>query len=216
MSFINIVFIYIYHNMSNDLYREYSRILRDEKYDKDSESNKKVSYKTKYNNLTIEFSVDKKNRTVKKTYNEDKSFQTITKTWISNGDVYTSKYIHKQYDEDIKEYFKNGVYHRENKPAYISEVFRYKPTITTKKWYENGVLHNYEGCSYFFEEDTMYDNENPHYYCEEIFYWKGQKCNKEEYDNLRSKYRRTELTTVLYNNDILCKDMCGIVSEYVW
>ncbi len=87
-----------------ELYREYSRILKDDRFQQ--RHNVSVSYRRKENDLTIEFGIDKKGKHVKKVYNKDKSFKTKTKTWISNGNTYESEYVYRQYDETTKSYRK--------------------------------------------------------------------------------------------------------------
>lgn len=199
--------------MSN-LYREYSRILRDDSFRQSHNSS--VSYRRKENDLTIEFGVDKKGKHVKKVYNNDESFKKITKTWISNGDVYKSKYVYRQYDTTTKKYKKNGLLHRDNKPAYACNIYKYRPIITYEKWYQNGVLHNPEGFAYFFEEDNTHDDDDPHYYSEERYFWNGEELNEESYYKRRANIKRTELTETLYDCNVVCKDVCGVISSFVW
>ena len=199
----------------SDLYKEYSRILKDDKFHQDHKS--VVSYRRKENDFTIEFYSDKKGKHVKKIYNYDNSYTKITKTWIANGSVYNSKCTYRQYDKNTKKYRKNGLLHRDNnKPAYICTIYKYHPVITIEKWYQEGILHNSDGFAYFFEEDNMHDKDNPHYYCEETYFWKGQELSKEKYYEQVSKIKRKELTDTLYDCNIVCKDVCGIISSFVW
>ena len=135
----------------SDLYREYSKILRDDKFHQINKSN--VSYKRKEKELTLEYGIDKKGKHFRKVYNIDKSYHIITKTWILDGNTYMSKYTYKQYEEKVKEYTKNGLLHRDNKPAYVHNIYKYRPILTEEKWFQEGVLHNSEGYAYFFEED---------------------------------------------------------------
>lgn len=197
----------------SDLYKEYSRILKDDKFHQDGKSS--VKYRRKEDGLTIEFYSDKKGKHVKKIYNNDNSYIKIKKTWILDGNTYMSKYTYKQYDENVKEYMKNGLLHRDNKPAYVCKTYKYRPIFTIEKWFQEGVLHNSEGHAYFFEEDNLHDDD-PYYYSEEKYFWKGQKMDKEKYYEHVSKIKRQELSKTLYDCNIVCKDVCGIISSFVW
>lgn len=199
----------------SDLYKEYSRILKDDEFRQDDKSS--AMYRRKENGFTIEFYADKKGKHVKEIYNDDFSYRKITKTWISNGSVYNSKYTSRQYEKTTKKYRKNGLLHRDNnKPAYTCNIYKYRPVFTTQKWYEEGVLHNSDGFAYLFEEDNMHDDNDPHYYREEKYFWKGQEFDKENYYEHQSQIRRKELTQTLYDCNIVCKDVCGVISSFVW
>ena len=199
----------------SELYREYSRILKDDRFQQ--RHNVSVSYRRKENDLTIEFGIDKKGKHVKKVYNNDKSFKKITKTWISSGNAYQSKYVYRQYVETTKKYRKNGLFHRDNnKPAYTCKIYKYRPVFTYEKWYKEGVLHNPEGIAYLFEEDNTHDDNDPHYYCEKRYFWNGQEFDEESYYKHIENIKRTELTHLLYDCNIVCKDVCGIISSFVW
>jgi hypothetical protein len=200
---------------SFDLYKEYSRLLRDDVFRKPHNSS--VSYIRKENDLTIEFGVDKKGKHVKKIYNNNKSFQKIIKTWISDGNTYQSKYSYRQFDRITKKYRKNGLFHRDNnKPAYTCKIYKYKPVFTIEKWYQEGVLHNSEDIAYFYEEDYTFDDYNPHYYSEKLYFWNGQELDKESFFKNKAKVKRSELAQTLYDCNIICKDMCDVISAFVW
>jgi hypothetical protein len=198
----------------SDLYREYSRILRDDKFHQNNKSN--VSYKRKDKELTFEYGIDKKGKHFSKVYNINKSYNMVTKTWISDGNNYKSFYTYKQYDKEFKEYLKNGLLHRDNKPASVCKKYSYSPIFAEEKWFQEGVFHNSEGPAYFFEEDNSHDNNDPHYYCEKLFFWKGEELDEESYYKHRAQIKRTELTQVLYDCNVCCKDVCGIISSFVW
>ena len=201
------------NNMS-DLYREYSRLLKDDEF---HDHNSSVSYRRKENDLTIEYSVDKKGKNVKKVYNSDMSFKKITKTWISDGNTYESKYSFRQYDTTTKKYKKNGLLHRDNnKPAYTTSIYKYKPVITIEKWYREGVMHNEDDIAYFYEEDNTHDDYNPHYYSEKLYFWNGEKLDKESFSKRQADTKRSDLTQTLYDCDIVCKDVCGVIASFVW
>lgn len=195
------------------LYKEYSKILLDEKF-----GSRQVSptYRRKKDDLTIEYTVNKKGKHVIYSYNECKTFQEKIKSWYNNGDLYKSFCIVKRYDETIKSYYKNGVLHRDNKPANIINIYKYRAIITDEYWYQNGMLHNLEGPAHILIEDEMHDIHNPSYYSEEDYYIYDVKFNKHNYNEHISKIKREQLSHTLYNMNITCKDICSHISKYVY
>ncbi len=176
---------------------------------KPTRDNKSVVYRLKKDGLTTDYFCDEKNRNVKRVYNEDKSFVKITKTWIQGGDVYKKTNTFRQYDYRKTKYTKNGELHRKGKPALVRECYKYRPIITIRKWCWNGELHNPDGIAYFYEVDEMYDDDNPHYYCEEEYFLFGKKYSKAEFDRLKLKDE-------LYDCNLCCKDVCGVIASFVY
>jgi hypothetical protein len=197
-----------------ELYLEYNRLLKDERFGVKSFY---PVYKLKKDKLTIEYKVDKKGKHVIHAYNDNESFINTTKTWSYNGDNYKKIYKYEQYQETTKEYFKNGLLHRENKPAYVYETYKYRAIITIEEWYKDGMLHNEEGPAYVKTEDEMHDINDPYYYREKLYFLNNEEYKEEKkYDEYITEIKKQKLNDELYSYNIMCKDVCGIVSSYVY
>jgi len=199
---------------AQELYLEYNRILKDEKFGVKSSSS---IYKVKKRNTISEYKVDKKGRHVINMYNKNKTFFYTTKTWYNNGDYYKKiNNYKKQNEECCKEYYKNGLLHRENKPAYKSKIYKYRPVITEEKWYKDGMLHNEEGPAYILIEDEMNEINDPYYYREELYFFNNEKYEKEKYYEHIRKIKKEKLRDKLYEYNVSCKDVCDIISSYFY
>jgi hypothetical protein len=164
----------------------------------------------------IKFSRDSKNRHVS-VCEDMNGYKETTKTWIFNGDVY-KKVISESKDFRFFQYFKNDLYHRDGKPAYIYKDYRYRcQEIITEKWFQNGMLHNTEGPSYEYIEDYGDTIRDDFFYYKETRYFLNnlEYDDKINFDKEVSKRKRLVISKELYNNTNICKDVCKMISEYV-
>lgn len=196
-----------------ELYLEYSRLLKDDIFGVNPYS---PIYKKKNEDFITEYKIDKKGKHIIYSYNKNKSITNTIKTWYNNGDYYKKIHNYKRYDEETKEYFKNGLRHRENKPAYLYETYKYRPIITQEKWYKDGMLHNEDGPASILIEDETDEINNPYYYSQNDYFLNNEYYKKEKYDEHIKKIKTQKLCDKLYEYNVSCKDVCNMISSYVY
>lgn len=146
---------------------------------------------------------------------------TIELYWKKDGDVYktktstTLKLYHEQWTTSHTNYasYKNNEYHSID-GEHSMYVLSFGGDYIHEEFHKDGELHNLDGNSqYYWEYD--YDNdhfEQKRYYIEGVYIDPTQYKQKvEEYKNTKKQ----EFTNALLQNTDICKDFCGIISEYV-
>lgn len=128
-------------------------------------------------------------------------------SWLKGEDVYTEIEIIYGDTKTIKKY-KNNVLHCDDEPAIIQTISNLQRNMY---WYNIGMLHNLYGPAVDIEDEIS------SYYAEE-YYINDIKYSKEEFENKSKEMKdelKKELTRELYNTKLMCKDICGLVAEYV-
>lgn len=124
--------------------------------------------------------------------------------WYIDGKLHREDGPAMVHTNGVEHWYINGLHHREDGPAVIQENY--------KAWYINGKLHRLDGPaseSSSFKNYYIFGNE----YSEDN-YKKMLKLIRRFSNNLKNKYRK-KLMNALYATSIMCKDVCGIVSQYM-
>ena len=165
----------------------------------------------------------------------------IFDTFTLNADIYqywVNGKLHREdgpafemYTDDSErtEWWFNGVKHREDGPAYQS----YTDDLEISEWWANGKLHR-DGnqpavCKSYMNGEVyreVYEwwvngkrhreygpalivNEQEEFYLEDVEYTREQFF-------LLIEERNEEVKNALLENTNICKDVCGIIADYVW
>lgn len=176
----------------------------------------KIVYKRYLDDKVISYYLNKKGKHITLIKSKNEEYFEMTKKWTSNGSIYKKVKVKTPY-ETIKTYYKDDKKHRDNnKPAYKFKSYKYRAVIIHKQWYQEDNLHNLYGEADLYIEDEMYNKDDPFYYQECSYFINNIKYTDYEYDKAVQKINRDNLTNVLYNSTNMCKDVCTLVSSFVY
>lgn len=102
-------------------------------------------------------------------------------------------------------WYKNEELHNENGPALLENL--YDGWQINKYWYKDGKLENLNGYAIEFR-DYMDDDFSNEYYIDDLRYTRA------EYD-IKIKEMREELKNNIYESFSVCKDIAGVISQYI-
>ena len=133
----------------------------------------------------------------------------ITRTyeeWRLNGELHrVGGPAYKHHGNMVHEHWhQNGKLHREDGPAVIQSNYKY--------WYIHGELHRIDGPAIQSTTITYYYLFNDRY--NEDKYNKLLSLIKRFNNNLKCKYQ-VKIKNAIYDNTTMCKDVCGLISQYV-
>ena len=101
-------------------------------------------------------------------------------------------------EAEIEEWFINGKRHREDGPAVCFRDDNYE----RYEWWENGKRHREDGPAIIDEEKIEY-------------YLNNEKVDENQIKTL-IKEKNEQIKNALLDNTNMCKDVCGIISDYVF